>query len=74
MSEKEKIYGIIAKQLGFKVEDIEPDSKLEDTLGMDDLDGVELAMNLEEEFGIEISNEEWDAVKTAQDVVDLVLT
>jgi len=74
MSEKEKIYGIIAKQLGFKVEDIEPDSKLEDTLGMDDLDGVELAMNLEEEFGIEIGNEEWDAVKTAQDVVDLVLT
>ena len=74
MSEKEKIYGIIAKQLGFKVEDIEPDSKLEDTLGMDDLDGAELAMNLEEEFGIEISNEEWDAVKTAQDVVDLVLT
>ena len=45
-----------------------------DDLGADSLDIVELIMNIEEEFGLEISDQEAENIKTVQDVVKYIAT
>lgn len=58
MAAEEKVKDIIAEQLGVKKEEIKPKSSFIDDLGADSLDTVELVMALEEEFGIEIPDED----------------
>jgi acyl carrier protein len=60
----EKIKQIIAEQLGVKLEEIKPESSFVDDLGADSLDTVELVMALEEEFGIEIPDEDAEKMTT----------
>ena len=72
MSTSEKVKSIIAEQLGVKIEEIKPESRLSDDLGADSLDCVELMMALEEAFGIEIQDEEAEKLKTAEDVFKYV--
>ena len=55
---QDKIKQIIADQLGVKKEEVTDNAKFVDDLGADSLDTVELVMALEEEFGIEIPDEE----------------
>ena len=54
----QKVRSIIAEQLGVKIEEVTDTASFVDDLGSDSLDTVELVMALEEEFGIEIPDEE----------------
>ncbi len=58
MSIEERVKKIIVEQLGVKEEDVKPEASFVEDLGADSLDTVELVMALEEEFDIEIPDEE----------------
>jgi acyl carrier protein len=65
---KDKIVEIIANQLGIDRGDVTPESSVVDDLGADSLDVVELVMALEEEFNLEIPDEEAEKIKSVQDI------
>lgn len=65
----ERVREIVAEHLGHPLERATDDANLRDDLGADSLDIVELAMAIEEEFGIEIPDNEADAWVTAGDVI-----
>ncbi len=65
---KERIVEIIANQLGIDRTDVTPESSVVDDLGADSLDVVELIMALEEEFNLEIPDEEAERIKSVQDI------
>lgn len=67
-----KIKQIVVEQLGVKEEDVKAESSFIDDLGADSLDTVELVMALEEEFEIEIPDEEAEKIRTVQNVIDYV--
>lgn len=69
---EERIVPIIRDHLGVEESTIKPDAKLEDDLGADSLDQVELLMAVEEEFVMDISDEDVWAMKTVKDVIDYV--
>ena len=64
----EKVKKIIAEQLGVDEGEITNESHFIDDLGADSLDTVELVMALEEEFGIEIPDEDAEKIQTVGDV------
>ncbi len=68
----QELRSIIADQLGVKAEDVTMDSSFTDDLGADSLDIVELIMALEEEFGLEIPDEDAEKIVTVGDAVDYV--
>lgn len=68
----DKVKSIIVEQLGVVEGDINLDSSFVDDLGADSLDVVELIMALEEEFDIEIPDEDAEKVVSVQDVVDYI--
>ena len=70
MSVDERVKGIVAEQLGIGVDEINNESSFIDDLGADSLDTVELVMALEEEFDIEISDEEAENISTVQTAID----
>jgi len=72
MGAEEKIKSIIAEQLGVKREEIKPESSFIDDLGADSLDTVELVMALEEEFGIEIPDEDAEKMTTVGDAIKYI--
>lgn len=72
MTIAEKVRNIIAEQLGVKPEEVTPEAKFIDDLGADSLDTVELVMALEEEFGIEIPDEEAEKLVTVGDATRYV--
>jgi acyl carrier protein len=65
---KEKIVEIIANQLGIDRGDVTPEASVVDDLGADSLDVVELIMALEEEFNLEIPDEEAEKIKSVKDI------
>lgn len=65
----EKVKKIIIENLGTEEEKIVPEASLLDQLGADSLDLVELAMNLEDEFGVKIDDADIGNLKTIADVV-----
>ena len=69
-----KVKSIIAEQLGVSEEEIKPASSFIEDLGADSLDIVELVMAMEEEFEVEIPDEEAENIKTVQDAVSYVST
>lgn len=68
----ERVREVLADQLGLEENEIKPESKLKDDLGADSLDMVELIMAMEEEFDVEIPDEEAQSIRTVQDAVDYV--
>jgi len=72
MSTDKKIKQIIAEQLGLNEEEIVDGASLLDDLGADSLDIVELVMAMEEEFEMEIPDEDAEKIVTVKDVVDYV--
>ena len=71
---EQKVKNIIADQLGVGEEEIKPTSSFIEDLGADSLDIVELVMAMEEEFEVEIPDEEAENIKTVQDAVNYVTT
>jgi acyl carrier protein len=69
MVDKEKVQEIIASQLGVDAEEVTPEASFVDDLGADSLDTVELIMALEEEFDIEIPDEEAEKIATVSDAI-----
>jgi acyl carrier protein len=65
---KKRIVEIIATQLGIDQADITPQANVVDDLGADSLDVVELIRALEEEFNLEIPDEEAEKIKNVQDI------
>jgi len=70
MSSFEKVQEIVADKLGVEKTKITPEASFIDDLGADSLDTVELIMKMEEEFGVEIPDEEAEKLKTVGDVVN----
>jgi len=68
----ERVKKIIIDQLGVSEDQVTQDASFVDDLGADSLDTVELVMALEEEFGIEIPDEDAEKIKTVNDVVGYV--
>jgi acyl carrier protein len=69
MAVQDKITEIIVEQLGVKPEEVTPEASFVDDLGADSLDTVELVMALEEEFGIEIPDEDAEKIQTVGDAI-----
>jgi acyl carrier protein len=66
----ERVKQIIMDQLGVSADQVTPQASFIDDLGADSLDTVELVMALEEEFDIEIPDEDAEKMKTVQDALD----
>jgi acyl carrier protein len=71
-SVEEKVKHIIVEQLGVDEEEVKPEATFVDDLGADSLDVVELVMALEEEFGIEISDEDAEKLVSVQHAVTYI--
>ncbi len=74
MSVEEKVIEIIAEQLGVSKDKVKPEASFIDDLGADSLDLVELVMAMEEAFGLEISDEEAEKLRTVKAVIDYIKT
>lgn len=72
MSIEARVKKIIVEQLGVKEEEVKSESAFIEDLGADSLDTVELVMALEEEFDIEIPDEEAEKITTVQSAIDYV--
>ena len=69
-----KVKEIIVEQLGVTPEQVTPEASFIEDLGADSLDTVELVMALEEEFDVQIPDEEAEKITTVQQAVDYILT
>ena len=65
----QKVKSIIAEQLGVKIEEVTDSASFVDDLGADSLDTVELVMALEEEFSIEIPDEDAEKMKSVGEAI-----
>jgi acyl carrier protein len=71
-SVEKRVKEIVAEQLGVEESQVTNEASFMDDLGADSLDTVELVMALEEEFEIEISDEDAEKIQTVQDAVDYI--
>ena len=71
---EQKVKGIIAEQLGVAEDEIKTTSSFIEDLGADSLDIVELVMAMEEEFEVEIPDEEAENIKCVQDAINYINT
>ena len=69
---EERVKEIIVEQLGVEEDEVSPDASFTDDLGADSLDTVELVMAFEEEFNIEIPDEDAEGITTVQDAIDYI--
>jgi len=69
MTTQEKVVKVVVDQLSVKDQEVKPEARFIEDLGADSLDTVELVMALEEEFGIEIPDEDAEKAKTVGDVI-----
>ena len=72
MSVEEKVIEIIVDQLGVDEKQVTADGVFIDDLGADSLDTVELVMALEEEFDVEIPDEEAEKISKVQDAINYI--
>ncbi len=72
MALEAKVKEIIANQLGVNPDEVTNEASFIDDLGADSLDTVELVMALEEEFGMEIPDDEAEKIKTVGDAIEFI--
>lgn len=72
MGTYEKVRSIIAEQLGIKTEAVSEESDVINDLGADSIDIVQLLMAMENEFGVTVSEDDADNLKTVGDIVSLI--
>ncbi|MDF1593609.1 MAG: acyl carrier protein [Desulfobacterales bacterium] len=72
MSVEDKVKKIIAEKLSVELEEVVPEASFVDDLGADSLDLVELIMSMEEEFDIDISDEDAEKLVTVKDAIDYI--
>ncbi len=68
----EKVINVVAESLGMEESEIKAESSFKDDLNADSLDLFEMVMALEEEFGVEIPNEDLEGITTVDDVVKYI--
>lgn len=68
----EKVRNLLAAELKVGADAVQPEKRIADDLGADSLQRVELVMKLEEAFGIKIPDEDAEALRTVQDVIEYV--
>jgi acyl carrier protein len=69
---EQRVKDIIVEQLGVEEGEVSPEASFIDDLGADSLDTVELVMAFEEEFNIEIPDEDAEGISTVQDAIDYI--
>ena len=72
MSVEERVVKIVCEQLGVGEDEVNTSSSFVDDLGADSLDTVELVTALEEEFDLEIADEEAEKISTVQEAIDYI--
>ena len=72
MSIEDKVKKIIAEKLSVDMEEVVPEASFVDDLGADSLDLVELIMSMEEEFDVEISDDDSEKMVKVQDAFDYI--
>jgi acyl carrier protein len=72
MSIEQRVKEIIVEQLGVNEGEVKPEAKFVDDLGADSLDLVELVMALEEEYNMEISDEDAEKILTVGDAIEYI--
>jgi len=72
MSIEEKVIELIVEQLDVTREECVPEASFIEDLGADSLDLVEMIMAMEENFGVEISDEELQKIRTIQDAINFI--
>ena len=72
MSVEDKVKKIIAEKLSVDLSEVVPEASFVDDLGADSLDLVELIMSMEEEFDVDISDEEAEKLVSVKDAIDYI--
>lgn len=72
MTLEERVIKLVMEQLDVTKEECVPEASFIDDLGADSLDLVELIMEMEEVFGIEIADEELEKIRTVKDVIEFL--
>ena len=72
MSNLDRIKDIISEELRLDVSNITPESHVVNDLNFDSLDSVQIVLELEQEFDIEVSDDEIENIQTVQDIIDLL--
>ncbi len=68
----DKVKDLISEQLDVKADEITEDSSIQDDLGADSLDVVDLVMAIEDEFSVEIPEDQVENIKTVGDIVKFI--
>ena len=73
---KEEIFGklkeLVVDQLGVEEDEVTMEATMQDDLGADSLDLVDLVMSVEEEFGVKVADEDLENIKTVGDIVNYI--
>jgi acyl carrier protein len=72
MSIEQKVKELVVEQLGVSPDEVKPESSFVESLGADSLDLTELIMAMEEEFDIEIDDEDAQKLATVQDAINYI--
>ncbi len=72
MAVEDRVKELVVDQLGVSAEEVVPESTFVDDLGADSLDIVELVMAIEEEFGLEIPDDDAEKIQSLQDAINYV--
>ncbi|MBC7354621.1 MAG: acyl carrier protein [Desulfomicrobiaceae bacterium] len=72
MSIEAKVKELVSEQLGVSIDEVKPESSFVESLGADSLDLTELIMAMEEEFDIEIEDDDAQKIATVQDAINYI--